>query len=53
MNVNLGKGFGPLDFDENGKNIRNVGSLSVGDMINIRMLNGKVKANVREIEKNN
>lgn len=56
------KGISPLEkltlgysfvTDENGKNIRNVGSLSVGDMINIRMLNGKVKANVREIEKNN
>lgn len=56
------KGVSPLEkltlgysfvTDENGKNIRNVGSLSVGDMINIRMLNGKVKANVREIEKNN
>ena len=56
------KGVSPLEkltlgysfvTDENGKNIRNVGSLSIGDMINIRMLNGKVKANVREIEKNN
>ena len=37
--------------DENGKNIRDVTLLEKGDRINIYMLNGKVKADVREIKK--
>ncbi|MBQ8956603.1 MAG: exodeoxyribonuclease VII large subunit [Lachnospiraceae bacterium] len=38
--------------DANGKNIRDVERLSEGDRISIYMLNGKVGADVREIEKN-
>ncbi len=37
--------------DADGKNVRDAGLLSAGDEINIYMQNGKVKADVREIEK--
>ncbi len=54
------KGVSPLEkltmgysfvADGNGKNIRNVARLSEGDIINIYMRNGRVKADVREVEK--
>ncbi len=54
------KGVSPLEkltrgysyvSDSNGRNVRDAGLLKAGDMINIHMHNGKVKADVREIEK--
>ena len=54
------KGVSPLEkltrgysyvTDSNGRNVRDAGLLKAGDMINIHMHNGKVKADVREIEK--
>lgn len=54
------KGVSPLEkltrgysyvTDSNGRNVRDAGLLKAGDMINIHMHNGKVKADVREIKK--
>ncbi|MBQ9360468.1 MAG: exodeoxyribonuclease VII large subunit [Lachnospiraceae bacterium] len=53
------KGVSPLEkltqgysyvADENGKNIRDASLLSVGDRINIYMLNGRVKSAVTEVD---
>ncbi|MBO5550376.1 MAG: exodeoxyribonuclease VII large subunit, partial [Lachnospiraceae bacterium] len=54
------KGVSPLEkltqgysyvSDEKGKNIRDVSGLSEGDRINIYMLNGRVKADVAEVDR--
>ena len=54
------KGVSPLEkltqgysyvSDEGGRNVRDASLLEKGDRINIYMLNGKVRADVREIEK--
>lgn len=46
----LTKGYSYVS-DSNGRNVRDAALLKAGDKINIHMHNGKVKADVREIEK--